>query len=123
MAMLNKGLKDAVGPGGAFSLTLLNVGATDFKEAAKKGGNGLTPALARLLQGSQGAATQLAAAPASGMAPLCINRAMHTADLFPAVSEGAGECAKRPLSAWSYGTLLGTCLQEILDCAGPLLCG
>ena len=63
--LLSKVLKEAVGPGGAFNLTLLNIGAHNFKEAAKRGADGLAPALSRLLQGSHGPA-QLPAGTAPG---------------------------------------------------------
>ena len=68
MALLARVLKEAVGLHGAFSLTLLNVGAGNFKEAAKRGPDGLAPALSRLLQGTQGGALP-AAAPGAGVPP------------------------------------------------------
>ena len=60
MGLLSKVLKEAVGPQGAFNLTLLNLGAGNFKEATKRGPDGLAPTLSRLLQGSHGT-SQLAA--------------------------------------------------------------
>ena len=64
MAMLVKALGGPHPP--PFNLTLINVGACNFKEASARGSGVLPPALSRLLQGPP-AAVQLAKAPASGV--------------------------------------------------------
>ena len=72
LAMLVKAMGGPQPP--PFNLTLINVGACNFKEGSARGAGGsarrpgpLPPALSRLLQGPP-AAAQLAHAPASGAA-------------------------------------------------------